>query len=83
MGRTVLPVFVYKVLWSFQSAKSSIALVFDDSSSFFAIFLIYQWFIGLSSFLKSPSVLKDMHMAATFGWSGVLQLGMLIDDSIC
>ncbi|CAN6979431.1 unnamed protein product [Brassica rapa subsp. trilocularis] len=80
MGRTVLPVFVYKVLWSFQSAKSSIAL----------------WFIGLSSFLKVviffkvlalrlylPSVLKDMHMAATFGWSGVLQLGMLIDDSIC
>ncbi|CAN7095923.1 unnamed protein product [Brassica rapa subsp. narinosa] len=47
-----------KVLWSFQSAKSSIALVFDDSSSFFAIFLIYQWFIGLSSFLKFCRVLR-------------------------
>ncbi|KAH0912772.1 hypothetical protein HID58_036093 [Brassica napus] len=67
-GQTVLPVFV-NVLWSFQSVKSSMALAF---------------IVSLVVIIKNhPLVLKDMHMAAIFGWSGVLRLRMLIDVSIC
>ncbi|CAF2049635.1 BnaA09g41830D [Brassica napus] len=87
-GQTVLPVFVNKVLWSFQSVKSSMALAFIGLSSFSKVVIFFKVlalrFLSLVVIIKNhPLVLKDMHMAAIFGWSGVLRLRMLIDVSIC